>query len=107
MRCPACLRFARSVARDRGSPRAPTVSATNRGGSRLDKAGSGLRPASVRRRSVEFRLLGPLEVIDGTAPSPIASGKQRALLALLLLSANRTVTRDRIVDELWGEDVPD
>jgi len=56
---------------------------------------------------VEFRLLGPLEVIDGTAPLPITSGKQRALLALLLLNANRTVARDRIVDELWGEDVPE
>jgi DNA-binding SARP family transcriptional activator/pimeloyl-ACP methyl ester carboxylesterase len=55
---------------------------------------------------VEFRLLGPLEVIDGTAPLQIASGKQQALLALLLLNANRTVARDRIVDELWGEDVP-
>jgi DNA-binding SARP family transcriptional activator/pimeloyl-ACP methyl ester carboxylesterase len=55
---------------------------------------------------VEFRLLGPLEVIDGTAPLPIASGKQRALLAVLLLSANRTVARDRIVDELWGDAVP-
>jgi DNA-binding SARP family transcriptional activator/pimeloyl-ACP methyl ester carboxylesterase len=56
---------------------------------------------------VEFRLLGPLEVIDGTEPLPLASGKQRALLAVLLLSANRTVARDRIVDELWGDDVPE
>jgi DNA-binding SARP family transcriptional activator/pimeloyl-ACP methyl ester carboxylesterase len=56
---------------------------------------------------VEFRLLGPLEVIAGAAPSPIASGKQAALLAVLLLSANRTVARDRIVDELWGADVPE
>ena len=55
---------------------------------------------------MEFRLLGPLEVIDGTAPLPLASGKQRALLAVLLLSANRTVARDRIVDDLWGDDVP-
>jgi DNA-binding SARP family transcriptional activator/pimeloyl-ACP methyl ester carboxylesterase len=56
---------------------------------------------------VEFRLLGPLEVIDGTAPLPVASGKQGALLALLLLNANRAVARDRIVDELWGDDAPD
>jgi DNA-binding SARP family transcriptional activator/pimeloyl-ACP methyl ester carboxylesterase len=56
---------------------------------------------------VEFRLLGPLEVIDSTSVLPIASGKQRALLALLLLNANRTLARDRIVDELWGEDVPE
>jgi DNA-binding SARP family transcriptional activator/pimeloyl-ACP methyl ester carboxylesterase len=56
---------------------------------------------------VEFRLLGPLELIDGAAPLPLASGKQRALLAVLLLSANRTVARDRIVDDLWGDDVPE
>jgi DNA-binding SARP family transcriptional activator/pimeloyl-ACP methyl ester carboxylesterase len=56
---------------------------------------------------VEFRLLGPLEVIDGTSALAVAPGKQRALLALLLLNANRTVARDRIVDELWGEDVPE
>jgi DNA-binding SARP family transcriptional activator/pimeloyl-ACP methyl ester carboxylesterase len=56
---------------------------------------------------VDFRLLGPLEVIDGSSPLPLASGKQAALLALLLLNANRTVGRDRLVDELWGEDVPE
>jgi hypothetical protein len=56
---------------------------------------------------VDFRLLGPLEVSDGTSALAIASGKQRALLAVLLLNANRTVARDRIVDELWGDDVPD
>src|SRR6266545_1948488 len=56
---------------------------------------------------MDFRLLGPLEVLDGNAPVRVAAGKQRALLALLLLNANRTVARDRIVDDLWGEDVPE
>jgi DNA-binding SARP family transcriptional activator len=56
---------------------------------------------------VEFRLLGPLEVIDGTSPLRLASGKQGALLAVLLLSANRIVGRDRIVDDLWGDEVPE
>lgn len=56
---------------------------------------------------MEFRLLGPLEVLDGKSPLPITPPKQRALLALLLLNANRTVARDRIVDELWGDDVPE
>src|SRR6266498_4101952 len=56
---------------------------------------------------MDFRLLGPFEVLDGNAPVRLAAGKQRALLALLLLNANRTVARDRIVDELWGDDVPD
>jgi DNA-binding SARP family transcriptional activator len=55
---------------------------------------------------MEFRLLGPLEVVAGTTPVPIAARKQRALLAVLLLNANRTVARERIVDDLWGDAVP-
>ena len=56
---------------------------------------------------MDFRLLGPLEVLADGAPLRIAAGKQRALLACLLLEANRTVSREQIVDALWGEDVPD
>ncbi len=56
---------------------------------------------------MDFRLLGPLDVLRDHVPVQIAAGKQRALLAILLLNANRTVARDRIVDELWGDDVPD
>ena len=40
-------------------------------------------------------------------PVRIAAGKQRALLAILLLNANRTVSREQLIDALWGEDVPD
>src|SRR5215218_9144188 len=56
---------------------------------------------------MDFRLLGPLEAFDGPVPLQIVAGKQRALLAILLLNANRTVAREQIVDALWGEDVPD
>ena len=52
---------------------------------------------------LEFRILGPLTVrVDG---APVAAGgpKQRALLALLLLSANRVVSRERLIGELFGE----
>src|SRR6266536_4864621 len=55
---------------------------------------------------MDFRLLGPLEVFAGPAQVQIAAGRQRALLAILLLHANRTVSRDQIVDGLWGDDVP-
>jgi DNA-binding SARP family transcriptional activator len=56
---------------------------------------------------VRYRLLGPLEVVgsDGRIV-PIRSGKQRALLALLLLNANRVVSADRLIDDLWDEDPP-
>src|SRR5262245_11709159 len=52
---------------------------------------------------VEFRILGPLTVrVDGTAV-PIGGPKQRALLALLLLGANRVVSRERLIGELFAE----
>ena len=50
--------------------------------------------------AIEFRILGPLEVRRGGAPVQIGGVRQRALLALLLLSANRVVSRDRLIDEL-------
>ena len=40
-------------------------------------------------------------------PVGIAAGKQRALLAILLLNANRTVSREQLIDSLWGEAVPE
>jgi DNA-binding SARP family transcriptional activator len=56
---------------------------------------------------VEFRVLGPLEVWSEEISLPLGSAKERALLAMLLLSANQTVSRDRLVDGLWGERTPE
>ncbi len=57
--------------------------------------------------SLDFRLLGPLEVVgDGGLEVVIGTGRQRALLALLLLRANQLITSDRLVEELWGESPP-
>ena len=39
-------------------------------------------------------------------PIPLGRPAQRALLARLLLDANRTVAVDHLVDDLWGEDAP-
>jgi DNA-binding SARP family transcriptional activator len=55
---------------------------------------------------VEFRILGPLEVLADGRPLPIAGEKQRALLALLLLHANEVVSSDCLLDQLWGERPP-
>jgi DNA-binding SARP family transcriptional activator len=54
----------------------------------------------------DFRLLGPLEVVDETGPLLLGGQKQRALLALLVLEANRVVSVDRLIDALWGEHPP-
>src|SRR5215203_7270574 len=55
---------------------------------------------------MDYRVLGPLEVRDGDESVPLAGAKQRALLALLLLHANRVLSRDRLIDELWGDEAP-
>jgi DNA-binding SARP family transcriptional activator len=55
---------------------------------------------------MEFRILGPLEVLDEGRVIALGGRKQRALLALLLLHANETLTPDRLIDELWGEGLP-
>jgi DNA-binding SARP family transcriptional activator len=56
---------------------------------------------------MEFRILGPLEVVDGGRTLPLGGPRQRALLALLLTRANRVVPRDELIDELWDDDAPD
>jgi DNA-binding SARP family transcriptional activator/class 3 adenylate cyclase/tetratricopeptide (TPR) repeat protein len=55
---------------------------------------------------VEFRILGPLEVLDGDRPVPLPRGRGRALLALLVLRADEVVSTDRLIDWLWGETPP-
>ena len=56
---------------------------------------------------MDFRLLGPMEVLDGDTPVALGALKQRALLARLLVTPNRTVAVERLVDDLWGEAVPE
>src|SRR3954447_13653237 len=55
---------------------------------------------------MDFGILGPLEARDGGHAVALGGGKQRALLALLLLHANETLSADRGIDELWGERPP-
>jgi predicted ATPase/DNA-binding SARP family transcriptional activator len=55
---------------------------------------------------MQFRILGPLEVAEGDSLISLA-GAQRSLLGLLLLSANEVVSADRLIEELWGEEVPE
>jgi DNA-binding SARP family transcriptional activator len=54
----------------------------------------------------EYRLLGPLEVVHRGETVPTGGQRKRALLARLLLDANRTVSVDALVDALWGERMP-
>src|SRR5829696_8030249 len=54
----------------------------------------------------EYRILGPLEVVHRGEAVPTGGQRKRALLARLLLEANRTVSVDALVDALWGERIP-
>jgi DNA-binding SARP family transcriptional activator len=55
---------------------------------------------------VEFRILGPLEVVDDGGAVELGGSRQRALLASLLLRANEVVSSDLLIDGLWGERPP-
>ena len=55
---------------------------------------------------LEFRVLGPLEVIRGQQGLPLGSPKQRALLGLLVVHANEPIPRERLIEELWGDAAP-
>src|SRR3954468_1200442 len=50
---------------------------------------------------MEFRVLGPIEAHHGESAVAIGGGRERMLLALLLVHAGEVVSRDRLIDELW------
>ncbi|GAA1952775.1 AfsR/SARP family transcriptional regulator [Kitasatospora viridis] len=69
------------------------------------ESGGPRQPAAPTRFG--FALLGPLAVLDPDGRAvPLRSAKARTMLAALLLSANRVLTRERLTAELWGERVP-
>src|SRR5579864_5939897 len=55
---------------------------------------------------VSFRLLGPLEVEFEAGRLSLGSGKQRTLLAVLVLHPGKTVPREELIDALWGDHPP-
>ncbi len=56
---------------------------------------------------IEFRVLGPIEVVRDGNPVALGGPRQRVLLALLLVEAPRPVPIDRLADELWHGEPPD
>src|SRR5207302_7956212 len=101
----------RRPARGRGRPaRPPPRRERPRGDSRLYacRERSSVRSSCdyPRPRMTEFRLLGPLEAADGGLVVALPVGKPSAVLACLLVEANRVVPTDALVDALWGEHPP-
>jgi DNA-binding SARP family transcriptional activator/streptogramin lyase len=55
---------------------------------------------------MDYRILGTLEVADQDREVLLGGGRQRSVLALLLLHANEVVSSERLIDELWGDAPP-
>ncbi|MGI5504463.1 BTAD domain-containing putative transcriptional regulator [Lentzea sp. CA-135723] len=56
--------------------------------------------------NVEYRVLGPLEVLRDGVPVPVPAGRGRVLLTTLLLRPNRFVSVDELVERLWDGEPP-
>jgi DNA-binding SARP family transcriptional activator len=56
---------------------------------------------------LQFRILGPLEVLRGEECLLFRGSRERAVLALLVLHANRTVSAERLVEDLWSGNPPE
>ncbi|HUK97116.1 MAG TPA: BTAD domain-containing putative transcriptional regulator [Gaiellaceae bacterium] len=56
---------------------------------------------------IEFRLLGPVEVLRDGEPVALGAPKQRALLAELLMHRGEVLGRAHLIDALWGEAAPE
>ena len=74
--------------------------------SMLAAAATGALPNGYRPAVLEFRILGPLEVVGPEGPVQLGGPKQRATLAILLLNANRVVSIDRLADQLYAGRAP-
>ena len=55
---------------------------------------------------MQIRVLGPVEANADGRSLPLGGAKQRAVLAMLGLEANRTVSADHLIEGLWGDEAP-
>ena len=55
---------------------------------------------------MEFRLLGPVEAVRDGRSLALGGAKPRALLGFLVIHANEVVSRDRLIEALWGDRPP-
>src|SRR5205085_3400326 len=105
-RAAALCRYAvrpRGRRRVRGGPRRGAQRARRRSGTfpgRLSRLGSPDCLPVGGHTGLDFRILGSLDAWH-RGPVVLPSSKPRALLALLLLHPNETLSTDRLVDALW------
>lgn len=55
---------------------------------------------------MKFKILGPLEIAVGSERLELGGTRQQIVIATLLLSANRVVTTERLLEAIYGEDLP-
>src|SRR5713226_7559954 len=56
---------------------------------------------------MDFRILGPLEVLEDGRALDLGGARQRAVVALLVLHANRVVAQEHLIDALWDGEPPE
>src|SRR5215467_3122455 len=74
--------------------------------SRVGSRRSGLAATSGWCALVDFRVLGPVEVVAESGDAERPSGRQGTLLSCLLIAGSEIVSHDRLIDALWGEQPP-
>src|SRR5919106_1840079 len=74
-------------------------------GSATGRSGAATRGRD-RLQLMEFRILGPLEVLHEGKPLPLGGPRDRALLALLITHAGEVVSSDGLIEAVWGDDLP-
>jgi DNA-binding SARP family transcriptional activator len=88
--------------------RQATLLAGPQGGGQRDAGPRGERGSHDRGPAGDIRVavLGPLVAWRDAVPLDLGAERQRALLALLAMSAGRPVHRAGIIDAIWGEAPP-
>ncbi|WP_410815522.1 BTAD domain-containing putative transcriptional regulator [Micromonospora sp. 050-3] len=61
---------------------------------------------SIAGTGVRVRLLGPVEVVVAGSPQAVNGVRRKAVLATLALHAGRVVSVDRLIDVVWGDQLP-
>ena len=56
--------------------------------------------------AVKFKILGPLEIVAGSERLELGGTRQQIVVAMLLLNASRVVTMDRLLEAIYGADLP-
>ena len=65
------------------------------------------KPAATYASAVEFRVLGPLEVVETGLRLDLGGPKQRSVLALLIANAGRQTSIGTLIEGVYGDQAPD